>query len=107
MADSNSVLVATQAPLVSDLCEYDMFLISKSKQKSLLTPQVLNIRVCDSHITGRPDVGYVKFPLTRMPQDGCLTAWLPVQVCLMPCTPLLVRHFYVLTAFILAELFVN
>ena len=43
--------------------------------------QVLTIRVCDSHITGRPDVGYVKFPLTRMPRDGCLTSWLPVQVC--------------------------
>ena len=43
--------------------------------------QVLTIRVCDSHLTGRPDVGYVKFPLTRMPQDGCLTSWLPVQVC--------------------------
>jgi len=42
--------------------------------------QVLTIKVCDSHITGRPAVGYVKFPLTRMPQDGCLTAWLPVQV---------------------------
>ena len=45
--------------------------------------QVLTIRVCDAHITGRPDVGYVKFPLTRMPADGCLTAWLPVQV--LPC----------------------
>lgn len=44
--------------------------------------QVLTIRVCDSHITGRPDVGYVKLPLTRMPQDGCMTAWLPVQVCM-------------------------
>lgn len=42
--------------------------------------QVLTIRICDAHITGRPDVGYVKFPLTRMPADGCLTAWMPVQV---------------------------
>lgn len=42
--------------------------------------QVVTIRICDSHITGRPDVGYVKFPLVRMPSDGRTTAWLPVQV---------------------------
>ncbi|CAL8470275.1 g9817 [Coccomyxa elongata] len=41
--------------------------------------QVVTIRICDSHITGRPDVGYVKFPLVRMPADGRTTAWLPVQ----------------------------
>ena len=38
------------------------------------------MRICDSHITGRPDVGYIKFPLVRMPTDGTMTAWLPVQV---------------------------
>ncbi|EIE26036.1 hypothetical protein COCSUDRAFT_61028 [Coccomyxa subellipsoidea C-169] len=43
------------------------------------TVGVVTIRVCDSHITGRPDVGYVKFPLVRMPSDGRTTAWLPVQ----------------------------
>jgi len=52
----------------------------KSRSALFYGLQVLTIKVCDSHITGRPAVGYVKFPLTRMPQDGCLTAWLPVQV---------------------------
>jgi hypothetical protein len=42
--------------------------------------QVVTIRICDSQITGRPDVGYVKFPLVRMPSDGRTNAWLPVQV---------------------------
>lgn len=53
--------------------------------ESLVTAaQVVTIRICDSHITGRPDVGYVKFPLVRMPADGRTTAWLPVQVCCPP-----------------------
>lgn len=41
--------------------------------------QVLMVRICDSAMTGRPDVGYVKLPLVRMPSDGLMTAWLPVQ----------------------------
>lgn len=40
--------------------------------------QVLTVRICDSAMTGRPDVGYVKLPLVRMPNDGLMTAWLPV-----------------------------
>jgi hypothetical protein len=46
--------------------------------------QVLTVRICDSHITGRPDVGYVKLPLVRMPTDGAMTAWLPVQAHAFP-----------------------
>ncbi|KAK9809249.1 hypothetical protein WJX72_012084 [[Myrmecia] bisecta] len=45
--------------------------------------QVLEISVRDSHLTGRPAVGIVKVPLSRMPADGKLTAWLPV----MPVSP--------------------
>ena len=44
-----------------------------------LLTQVLTVRICDSAMTGRPDVGYVKLPLVRMPNDGLMTAWLPVQ----------------------------
>jgi len=41
--------------------------------------QVLTISVHDSRITGRTDLGAVRFPLSRMPSDGRMSAWLPVQ----------------------------
>ncbi|KAK9822688.1 hypothetical protein WJX81_000906 [Elliptochloris bilobata] len=43
------------------------------------TSQVLTISVHDSRITGRPDLGIVRLPLSRMPSDGRMSAWLPVQ----------------------------
>lgn len=42
--------------------------------------QVLTISVHDSRITGRTDLGIVRFPLSRMPSDGRMSAWLPLQV---------------------------
>ena len=42
--------------------------------------QMLDIRIRDSHLTGRPDVGYVRLPLSRIPSTGIINAWLPVQV---------------------------
>ena len=45
--------------------------------------QVLEIAVQDSQLTGRPAVGRVSVPLSRIPEDGRMTAWLPVQAC--PC----------------------
>lgn len=41
--------------------------------------QALTISIRDSHITGRPDVGYVRLALSQMPADGKMEAWLPVQ----------------------------
>lgn len=42
--------------------------------------QVLEVHVRDSHLTGRADLGYIKFPLRSIPPDGHVTAWVPVQV---------------------------
>ena len=39
----------------------------------------------DSQLTGRPAVGRVKVPLSRIPADGRMTAWLPLQVRLLTC----------------------
>lgn len=33
----------------------------------------------DSHITGRPEVGRVEFPLRTGVSDNTLNVWLPVQ----------------------------
>ena len=45
-----------------------------------LGKQELMISVRDSHITGRPDVGVVRVPLTRVPPGGgALTLWAPVR----------------------------
>jgi C2 domain len=41
--------------------------------------QTLEIQVRDSHLTGRPLLGDVSFPLSRLPADGALDAWLPVM----------------------------
>jgi hypothetical protein len=41
--------------------------------------QTLDIQVRDSHLTGRPLLGDVSFPLSRLPADGTLDAWLPVM----------------------------
>lgn len=43
--------------------------------------QALEVTVLDSHLTGRPEVGHVVLPLSRIPKDGTMTAWLPLQVC--------------------------
>ena len=32
----------------------------------------------DSHLTGRPDVGKVEFPLSKLRANECLSVWLPV-----------------------------
>ncbi len=42
-------------------------------------PQTLEVSIRDSHLTGRPSVGFVKLPLSRIPPDGSLDAWLPVR----------------------------
>ena len=44
---------------------------------------MLEIAVQDSQLTGRPAVGRVSVPLSRIPEDGRMTAWLPVQVRLL------------------------
>lgn len=41
--------------------------------------QTLDVTVRDSHLTGRSEVGYVRFPLSAIPPDGCIDVWLPVQ----------------------------
>ena len=41
--------------------------------------QTLEVYIKDSPITGRPEVGKVEFPLNRLPTDGSLSIWLPVQ----------------------------
>ena len=41
---------------------------------------MLEISVEDSQITGRPEVGLLDVPLSRIPKDGRMTAWLPLQV---------------------------
>ena len=54
-------------------------------------PQVLEFHVRDSHLTGRADLGYVKFPLRSIPAEGHISTWLPVQVsCLV--TLVTLRH---------------
>lgn len=49
--------------------------------------QVLDVTVLDSHLTGRPEVGHVRLPLSRIPRDGSMTAWMPLQVS-CTCQPL-------------------
>ena len=49
--------------------------------------QILEVRVRDSHLTGRADVGSVKFPLRNIPSDGHISTWLPVEVPLPPFPP--------------------
>ena len=41
--------------------------------------QVLEVSIRDSRLTLRPAVGFVKLPLSRIPSDGRLDAWLPVR----------------------------
>lgn len=41
--------------------------------------QTLEVYIKDSPITGRPEVGKVEFPLNKLPRDGSLSIWLPVQ----------------------------
>ncbi|KAK9807914.1 hypothetical protein WJX73_000677 [Symbiochloris irregularis] len=41
--------------------------------------QVLEVQVLDSQLTGRPEVGHVSLPLSRIPRDSTMTAWLPLQ----------------------------
>ena len=41
--------------------------------------QILDVTVRDSHLTGRSEVGFVRFPLSAIPPDGCIDVWLPVQ----------------------------
>ena len=44
-------------------------------------PQALEIRLCDSHMTGRVDIGSVRVALSDLPDDGdAFGWWLPVQV---------------------------
>ena len=40
--------------------------------------QVLEVYIKDSHLTGRPDVGKVEFPLAKLKTNESLTVWLPV-----------------------------
>eukprot|EP00210_Caulerpa_lentillifera_P007763 g7408.t1 len=44
-----------------------------------LQTQVLEVFIKDSHITGRPEVGKVEFPLDTLPKDGSLSIWLPIK----------------------------
>ena len=46
---------------------------------------MLEISVEDSQLTGRPEVGLLEVALSRIPKDGRMTAWLPLQVC-CPCS---------------------
>lgn len=46
---------------------------------TLCAPQILDVTVRDSHLTGRSEVGFVRFPLSAIPPDGCIDVWLPVQ----------------------------
>ena len=41
--------------------------------------QSLEVQVRDSHLTGRSLLGRVRVPLTRLPSDSTLDAWLPVE----------------------------
>lgn len=40
---------------------------------------MLEIHVRDSHITGRPDVGHISFPLRDLPADGIASVVLPLE----------------------------
>jgi hypothetical protein len=52
----------------------------KPNQTSLLpTPQVLEIWVGDSPMTGRTEVGTASFPLSQLAADGTADVWLPVE----------------------------
>jgi hypothetical protein len=44
-----------------------------------VVPQVLEVYVNDSHLTGRPKVGKATLPLTNIPRDGKLTVSLPLE----------------------------
>lgn len=52
--------------------------LSRPLQVEDAVNQSLEIQVRDSHLTGRALLGHVSFPLTRLPPDGALDAWLPV-----------------------------
>jgi len=52
--------------------------LSRPLQVEDAVNQALEIQVRDSHLTGRALLGHVSFPLTRLPPDGALDAWLPV-----------------------------
>lgn len=54
-----------------------------------LALQVLDIAVEDNQLTGRPSVGRIHIPLARIPKDGCMTAWLPLEQVLHPSCMLL------------------
>ena len=48
---------------------------------SLPSSQVLEIQVCDSHMTGRVEVGSVRLALADLPTDGSVGGrWLKLQV---------------------------
>ena len=42
--------------------------------------QVLEIQVRDSPLTGRADLGRIKYSLRNIPPDGHISTWLPVEV---------------------------
>jgi len=44
-----------------------------------LQAQTLDIQVRDSHLTGRPLIGHVSLPLSKVPIDDTLDCWLPIQ----------------------------
>lgn len=50
----------------------------QSSANAVTTP-LDGMQVRDSHLTGRPLLGNVSFPLSRLPSDGALDAWLPVM----------------------------
>jgi len=41
--------------------------------------QALEVNVRDSHLTGRPDVGWAKFPLSELPPSGQATVCLSLE----------------------------
>ena len=46
-----------------------------------ISHQVLEIQVCDSHMTGRVDVGSIRLALSELPLEGAvLGRWVKLQV---------------------------
>ena len=48
---------------------------------------MLDIAVEDNQLTGRPAVGRIHIPLSRIPKDGRMTAWLPLEQVQHPSLP--------------------
>lgn len=40
---------------------------------------MLEILVCDSHLTGKPEVGRIAFPLRNLTPDVGVSLWLPLE----------------------------